>query len=284
MRGKEEEKQKKRVRTIQTAMWAGLILVQMTVVNSLTVQAAESVPVEKIVTYRQVEGAASVPESLEVMVWRDGAAYPVDCKAAEKTVTKEYWTDDFIFPVTFHSYDSQYFQIGEKLVPYNAERPGLENCGPELLALMGLSPEEYEVASVVWGGAAYRNEAGVLCRDARGAGKRLVRDYEVRYVGSLALPEETGGSEDMEIWPEEAVLEEEEKQETATAETIQGAAAAEISVGILEEPEEVLEKSLTLWQIITRTMLVIVGIGALLFFGGLLALLIRRIKSRWKQP
>lgn len=280
MRGKEDEKQKNRVRTIQTALWAGLILVQMTVVSSLTVQAAEPVPVEKTVTYHQVEGAASVPESLEVMVWRDGKSYPVDCRAEERTVAKEYWTDDFIFPVTFHSYDSRYFQIGEKLVPYNAKQPGLEGCGPELLALMGLSPEEYEVASVVWSGAAYRDEAGMLCRDARGIGKRLVRDYEVRYVGSLMLPEEVGGPEDTEAWPEEAFSEAGEEQETATVETVQDTETAGISVAILEEQEERTEKSLTLWQVITRTMLVVVGIGALLFFGGLLGLLVRRIKSR----
>ncbi len=270
-----EEKCRNQARTLQTALWVGLILVQMAVVNRLTVQASQ--PVEKTVTYRQVEGASVLPEYMTVTVKAGGTFCDVVCEAAERQVLKEYWLEDFVFPVTFHGCDSQYFQVGETLIPYNAEQPGLEEWGLHLLDMMGLSPEEYQVASVVWKGEPYRDADGVLCRDARGAGRRLVRDYEVRYVGSFTLPVEIEPVRDMGVQWETAAVTEETEPETEAVQMVQPAGFPEVSVGILEKQEnEDSEKPLTLWQIITRTMLAAVGIGVILFWGGLLALFIRK--------
>ena len=298
----QEERRKNQVRTLQTALWAGLILVQMMVVNSLTVQAGQAHllgqaaqpfetektaalrPVEKTVTYRRVEGAASLPEQMTVTVKAGGSSYEVVCEAAEQQVLKEYWLEDFRFPITFHSYDSQYFQIGEQLIPYNAEQPGLEHCDLQLLSLLGLSPAEYQVDSVVWDGEAYRDK-GVLCRNAIGAGRRLVRDYEVRYVGSIPLPEQEESEENAGAQQETGAATEETETESAALPTVRETEAPEAAVAVLEEQDEAnSEKFLTLWQIITRTMLAIVGIGAILFLGGLLVLLIRKIRRFWKRP
>lgn len=278
-----EERLKKRAQTLQTALWAGLILIQMAVVDSLTVQAAQTEPsesertlVERTVTYRQVEGAASLPETLQVTVSGRGEHREVVCKEVKREVLKEYWLDDFTFPVTFHSWDAQYFQVRDRLIPAQEDRPGLEACELQLLDIMGLSPEEYKISSVVWDGEAYLDETGVLCRDARGTGKRLVRDYEVQYAGSVAhFPApalERRKEEPTEpLWTEECLGQ--EKDASSEAVFVSPFAGQE---------EDTSRTPLTLWQIITRTMLIAVGIGALLFLGGLLVLFIRKIKRNRK--
>ncbi len=56
---------KEKARGIQTALWAALVLVQMTVVGALQVRAET---VRREVTYEAVEGEAELPEEMTVSV------------------------------------------------------------------------------------------------------------------------------------------------------------------------------------------------------------------------
>ena len=56
---------KERARGIQTALWAALVLVQMTVVGALQVRAET---VRREVTYEAVEGEAKLPDEITVSV------------------------------------------------------------------------------------------------------------------------------------------------------------------------------------------------------------------------
>ncbi len=332
---KRDRKQDELVRKLQVGLWAALILAQMTVVNVLTVRAdtlwterelaeAQSAeaqpaergalanrvhPVERQVTYRMIEGASRLPETLEVTVEDGVHSAAAVCEAVETEVTGEEWLDDFSFPVTFHAYGADYYRIRDQLVPVmdaagpvgapgpgEAPYPGeTGNDGDEpgrqeialsddirvyLLELIGVSQEEYEITGLFWDGEAYTDENGVLCRDAEGIGRRLVRDYRVRYVGSVQLPDSGLNRNAEESQPQTDAVETEEVVETETA-GMQREEAPVVQIEPEEEPE-LQEKPLTLWQKISRLMLAAVGIGVVLFFGGLLLLGILRV-VKWAR-
>lgn len=318
-----EEKWNRRVKHVQMGLWVFLILLQMAAVNCLEVRAetgggtplivqsaesgGETAPVEestepsvqsgaepgirfvtrqveKTVVYEDVEAAASLPETLDVQVIWDGDEVTALCGAEEVTAVGERWRDDFSFPITFHSYDAAYYVLGETRVSYNAERPELDGCEEQLLGLIGLSPEEYQITDLRWSGEAYKAETGELCRDAVGTGRKLVRDYRVRYVGTAQLPvrpeprtepatEETGqidetGQTDRTPEPKETETKAVRVQEESSAEA---------------QPQEAEDAPLTLWQKITRTLLVIIGLGVLLFFGGLLVLAVWWVVKKLRE-
>lgn len=270
-----EEKREKLVRTVQTGLWVALILVQMAVVNCLSVRAetGQSGAVEgagprrvsKDVVFEAVEGAAALPEELDIQVREGKETVTVACPMAEKEILKERWSDDFSFPITFHAYGSEYYGLGECRVPYNEERPELDGCEGLLLEMIGVSPEEYQITGLKWAGDAYRDGGGELCRDALGTGRKLVRDYRVRYVGEAKVP--------VRPWQQDGTGELEPSGTGDEAESGEGP-GQEVLIGAGPEKKLQAEEATdpTLWQKITRTLLIIIGIGALLFFGGLLAL------------
>lgn len=82
------------------------------------------------------------------------------CRAAEQRVTGERWLEDFSFPVTFHRYHSDYYRLGEFLVPFQEEKPPLEGCESELLRQLGLSADAYEILDFQWQGGTYLGQDG----------------------------------------------------------------------------------------------------------------------------
>lgn len=85
-------------------------------------------------------------------------------------------------------YDAEVFQLGNAEIPKDAE---LSSYGTEFLEYLGLPEECYRVENVEWDGETYEKE-GILCRDARAAGEKLVRNVEVRYGGQVKTPEVKG--------------------------------------------------------------------------------------------
>ena len=279
---KENENRKQWVKNVQMGLWVILILLQMAVVNCLELRAETSESaapggrdaftvrhVKKDVVYEQVEGGASLPETLDVRIEEGGATVTAVCAMEEKVILRERWEDHFSFPVTFHSYDAAFYRLGDILIPFDEERPRLEGCEEQLLELVGLMPEDYRITSVQWAGEAYQGEEGELCRDALAAGNKLVRDYRVRYAGTAQIPAKRNVSlqtEADETVTEQAIGADETADASGTAVSIQMEASEET------QPQADTEGTLTLWQKITRTLLVVIGIGAILFFGGLLIL------------
>ena len=266
---------KEYVKVVQTALWAALVLVQMAVVDVLEVRAET---VRREVTYEAVEEEAVLPDEITVSVLAGNDEELVECQAVEWVEEAAYWQDDFSFPLTFYEYGAGTYQLGEIIVQdADLENPAqlldlAKQYGMELLQSIGLSPDEYEVTNLVWAGAPYENEDGILCRDAEGQGRRLLRDYRVVYEGFVD-PERwnelrRGGirEEEFEQQAEETDMEETEASKPETeAETVQ----VEEAEG---EPEHRKSKLQELLEKITRILLVAVGIRAVFFLGGLFVL------------
>lgn len=273
------------VRRLQMVLWVGLILAQMAVVNCMETQAASQQEfreraVEKEIVYKNLEGTASIPETLDVEVTDADQTVTVQCARQECRILEERWKDDFEFPLTFHSYDADYYVCGERLIPHSDEQPNLAGCEADLLELIGVSQEEYRIDRVSWRGEAYEGEDGTLCRDAVARGSRLVRDYEARYAGVARFPVKEQPLIP-EIVSEEETVEAETTEETETVRETMAETAASV---IIEETSEAIEpEPLTLWQRITNTLLVIIGLGVVLFFGGLLLLLILRLVKQGRS-
>lgn len=290
-----EEKLRRRVRNAQIGLWAALILVQMAVVNCLTVRAEsgeiwraddtdtgtqqqiqleaqrqQTRQIQQDVVYEAVEGAAELPDTVDVQAEQDGQVVTAVCAMREKTVLRERWEADFSFPLTFHVYDAEFYEVGSHLIPYNEERPEAEECYPELLNMIGVSPEEYEIADLQWDGDAYRDEEGQLCRNAVAVGQKLVRDYRVRYEGTAVFPARRDLPADLEDEKEQT-----QEQESLTESTVKESgpdAGRNMETSVQKESQKEEDQPLTFWQKLTRTLLIVIGIGVLMFFGGLLIL------------
>lgn len=279
---------KKEVRGIQTALWAVLILVQMSVLSCLEVHAET---VRKEVTYRAIEEKAELPQEITVSVMAEADEEDVSCQAVEWVEETAYWQDDFSFPLTFYEYGADGYQLGDQVIKTENLSALAGQHGEEILRDMGLSTEEYEVTDLSWSGEPYRNEEGVLCRDAQGHGRRLLRDYRVVYEGTVD-PERWkelqggGNRKAVELKRETKIsVSEETKMQETEPETENTVAVPESSIAENEEPQpmsagskiqEFLEK-------ITRIFLVAVGIGAIFFFGGLLLLAGLRIGRKLRE-
>lgn len=234
-------------------LWTAVILVQMMVILRLPAYAetekSERKIIEKTVNYYQAE-EDKFPETITVTVQDGETSQEVSCHMAEKKVTGEQWQADFEVPVTFQDYGSDYYRLGSLEIPFKEDSTGLEGCEEELLNQLGLSSECYQITEFQWAGEPYENERGVLCRDAKGKGQRLVKDYAVTYRGEFlkAVPEASVG-------------------ETERVSTIEETSFSEIFQENLQP-----EPGHFLWKKVTNILLIAVGVGGILFFGGLLFL------------
>lgn len=278
-----EEKRKQWVKTAQMGLWVALILIQMTAVHCLEVKAEDTGEyryrqIEKDVVYEHVEANASVPETLDIQIREDGQIFTAACSAKETAVLREWWEDGFSIPITFHLYDADYYRLGDRLVPHNGESPELYGYEDYLLELIGAPPEEYQITALQWAGEPYLSEEGELCREALGTGRKLLRDYRVRYAGMVQIPVQSDIQEQTEAEPEES----------EALEMTEGSKAGETAgpqVKILEDDhgDAETETPLTLWQRITRSLLIAIGIGALFFFGGLLILAFLWVEKKLRK-
>ncbi len=278
------------IRTVQTALWVCLILLQMAVVNCLETRAEE---IRRDVLYEAVEGEAEFPQEIEVTVLAGIEEEMVTCAAERVEEAASYWSDDFTFPLTIYDYGADEYRLGDaEIAGADALEQLAEDYGAELLESMELLPEEYEVISLHWVGEPYENGEGILCRDAEGQGRRLLRDYRVTYRGFVE-PERweqlrrRGYGDDNEEPESEMILETQEEEMPES-----GSAPSEPETKPAESPQEKPEKRQKtklqeFLEKVTQMLLVAVGIGAVFFFGGLLVLLLiqtgRRIGERRRK-
>lgn len=238
--------------------------------------------VEQEIVYSQAEGVTEIPKTIEAQAQDRERRQTVNtvCQMEAQEVIREEWQDGFVFTVTFHTYEAGYYQLGDRLIPYNDEVPELEGCGDLLLELAGLSPQDYRVAYVQWSGEAYQDETGNLCRDAAAFGQRLLRVYRVKYRGTAVFPDRAG-------WQTAAVY---RLPQYAAKEAVTETGGIEVSVAVkipeteeqtgLTEPER---QPPTLWERITWTFMIAVAVGAFLFLGGLLLLAILRVVKKLRS-
>lgn len=297
---------KENTKTIQTALWVALVLVQMAVVDCLEVHAkpvqeepaqarslqagtADSEPsddtkVRREVLYEAIEGEAALPSVIDVSVLAGNEEEVVSCQTVEQLEESLYWQDDFSFPLTFYEYGADAYQMGDVVLDGENLSELVRQYGEELLQDMGLSPEDYEVTELSWAGEPYVNEDGITCRDAVGRGSRLLRDYRVVYEGYVdpqrwkELKAAVQG-EELELAPEVSEMETEtlEKPTEVRIETKKEVEA---------EPETKPEKSRLreFLEKVTKILLIAVGIGVIFFLGGLLVLallwVVRKVRGK----
>lgn len=228
----------------------------------VTVQ-AQSIPVIREGVCEQVEDMAQLPETVMVEAERENQKVQVLCSLQEKTVIREEWQEGFHFPVTFHGYDANSYWLGDCLIEGSKESPRLEGCEELLLAEIGASPECYRIRELQWEGEPYEDDTGELCRDAIASGQKLLRDYRLRYQGLAEYPA-------YEVWQVAAVYEPvvriEEEYETSGPDPVL------VEIEETDPASASLPEAMTWWERITRTLLITIAVGAVLFFGGLLFL------------
>ncbi len=274
------QRKKKRIRTLQMLVWTVMILVEMSVVRDLEVYAEEAVvtrQVEQEIRYDDVEGAAEIPQQVDIRVLEEDQEATAVCELQELVEESAKWQEGFVLPVTFHVYGADGYMLGDHMILHNEEAPQLQGYEEELLTMTGLSPEEYRIETISWDGGIYTDENGEMCRDAAARGQKLVRSYRAKYTGTAVIPVP-------DISRITLVYEEPVQTKEAESETSESEAAPEPAGIITEPPEREGGRGqsgfIKLLEQITRTLLVAVGIGTLLFFLGLLFLLgLRMAKS-----
>lgn len=150
--------------------------------------------VKETVLYEKVEGLEQIPKRLSITTKdeRTGQNIEADYPILTVQLNKEQWTSDFSFLAMFHSYDADYYQLGDKVISSNHEKPEFEGCETELLKEIGVTPDRYEITDAVWNGPPYMDKRGVICRKAVVTGRKKVGDYRVTYGGNAVFPKKQG--------------------------------------------------------------------------------------------
>lgn len=103
------------------------------------------------------------------------------------------WESSYI-DIHFTGYDSERYQWNGIMVEKNEQNP-LKGYHRKLLQSVGVTAKQmknYKVGQISWTGEAYRNNKGILCRDARAAIRRKRNVYRVTYQGIYSQDDTMG--------------------------------------------------------------------------------------------
>ena len=145
------------------------------------------------VTYAAVTADQEIPQTARMQIADEesGRTVTAELPLDRTEWLNERWESGYSFTVTFHEYGSDRYRIGETTIAHEEERPPLAECEAQLLRETGLSGKDLQIEAYDWAGAAYRDEKGVLCRDALVTAARRVRDCRAVYRGEADLPDYT---------------------------------------------------------------------------------------------
>lgn len=108
-----------------------------------------------------------------------------------RMTTAYHWRNDVTVPMRVEVYDSSFYMLGTRYVPYNDEQPALAGYERDLLAVLELPEAAYRITDFTWDGAVYI-ENGVQYRNAVASGERYVAEYTAYYSDTVALPDAAG--------------------------------------------------------------------------------------------
>ena len=108
-----------------------------------------------------------------------------------ETTSPNTWVSDVKMPVKIHLYESEFYKLQDKYVPYNAEKPHFKGFENELLQTVSLSPNSYKVDDFNWTSEVFE-ENGVKYRNAEIIGQRLISDYKLNYESTVNLENAPG--------------------------------------------------------------------------------------------
>lgn len=195
-----------------------------------------TVPASDMLTYESVPNGM-VPETATIKVNDPVTGNEINVTGALADVEyfNEHWSDEFAFPITVHDYDANSYRLGDKIVKLDPVTP-LKGYEDDLLALIGVSPLDYQINEIHWTSEPYTSADGRLCRDLEATGGMRVLDCNATYEVLAELPDLDAKRI---IATYRRVVEETEPQttveETTAAETEPQTTAAPLTV---EAPEE----------------------------------------------
>lgn len=105
--------------------------------------------------------------------------------------TPYHWVSDVTIPTRFEQYDSKYYLLNGRYVPYDNQKPALAGYEADILNVLNLPQESYRITDFVWTGDVY-TENNVQYRDAVATGERYVAEYTAYYSDTVALPDANG--------------------------------------------------------------------------------------------
>lgn len=144
--------------------------------------------------YLSKDKADAAPAEKDITVTDPDTLVQYSGKGSKTGISKRtQWKDSYI-TIHFTGYDANRYQWNGMIVEKNEESP-LKGYKSELLQSVGIYGSEmknYKVGNIFWTGKAYRNQKGVLCRDAKAAIKKKISIYRVSYQG-IHTEEDTKG-------------------------------------------------------------------------------------------
>lgn len=102
-----------------------------------------------------------------------------------------HWEPDVTVPMRVEVYDSTFYMLNSRYVPYNDEKPALAGYEADILNVLNLPEASYRITDFVWTGDVYTENA-VQYRNAVATGERYVAEYTAYYSDTVALPDAAG--------------------------------------------------------------------------------------------
>lgn len=192
------------------------------------------------------------PDTEKNVVYHDEASdqdIPAELKLKElKEVDPWKWRDDVVIPITFSLYDAEYYVLGDKLVPYNDEKPALEGYENDLLQELNLDKKKYQITSIEWDGDVY-TVGEIRYRKAVAYGERYAANYMAVYENVVKLPDVSGYNAVAEYQSEVPALTGETEYTvqavaTYTPPIIQQTSTERIETVVNAEPETIVEEKI----------------------------------------
>lgn len=136
--------------------------------------------------YGTLEEAQNAPKTKSITAKNDitGEDITKDCDfVGVEEIPASDWEDTYI-DITFISYDALEFEWNGITVEKNEDEP-LKGYEKELLESVGADTTNFVVNSISWKGKSYKNDDGVICRDARAEVQKKVSKFRANYEGTV---------------------------------------------------------------------------------------------------
>ena len=88
-------------------------------------------------------------------------------------------------------YDSTFYMLNDRYIPYNDAKPALAGHEADILTVLNLPQESYHIPDFVCTGDVY-TESGIQYRNATASGERYVAEYTAYYSDTVTLPDAEG--------------------------------------------------------------------------------------------
>ena len=146
-------------------------------------------PVSDTITYRDIPVGSEIPSVAKISVQDSitGKDVEVYVPLKETMFGEAHWEPGFEFPIMASDYDAHLFDLNGKDVPLSETEP-LKGYEGDLLQMIGVDKDHYQITEIQWDGAAYEDQ-GVWFRKMKAKGLQQVYDCEAVYSGIANLPE-----------------------------------------------------------------------------------------------